>query len=138
MDALTLDVEHAKEALTGQTAFTASWPGSTMGPIRAERFISRCASASSRVARGTAIAASRMSWPTKRSIASVERSKHPGRSRSPPARCAMWCLVPCCFEDIRRERRYVHIEEARVATGSGCCGGATDDTAAADEQRLSA
>jgi DNA-directed RNA polymerase specialized sigma24 family protein len=135
MDALTLDVEHAKEVLT-ETAFTRLLVWLDDGTdSRGEIYLEMRRRLVEYFDRRNRRFADELADETLNRIGRTLETSGT-IAVTPPAR---YCYVVARFvllEDIRRERRYVHIEEARVATGSGCCGGATDDTAATDEQRL--
>ena len=131
MDALTLDVEHKKHVLTG-TGFTSllAWlddgadsQGETYLEMRRRLVVY--------FDRRNRLFADELADETLTRIGRTLETSG-AIAVTPPAR---YCYVVARFvllEDIRRERRYIHVEEARVATGAA----SGDDSAPGNEQRL--
>jgi DNA-directed RNA polymerase specialized sigma24 family protein len=135
MDALTLDVEHEKRPIT-ETAFTRllAWldDGSDS---QGETYLEMRRRLVEYFDRRNRLFADELADET---LTRIGRTLEASGviAVTPPAR---YCYVVARFvllEDIRRQRRYIHLEEARIATGPGAGGGADHDAAPSSEQQL--
>ena len=133
MDALTIDVEHGKHALT-ETAFTRLLAWLDAGAdSQGETYLEMRRRLVVYFDRRNRLFADELADETLTRIGRTLETSG-AIAVTPPTR---YCYVVARFvllEDIRRDRRFIRIEEARVAPGSS--GGPGDDSGAGDEQRL--